>query len=232
MKKFIVSVVVLAIAFAFCLQTSATSSVTIDSAPVVTAVKAGDGTNLNPMIIIVTPYSQIDTLPEDSQKAMREVYAEITETENLYDFVEKIGLKDELNEAFPEENATGNSLFDLYMNDVADEWLEQTGKLTVVFDIPTIKVGDKAVVFHRIKETGEWENVPSTIENGKIISTFTSHSPILIITEGNDPSVEAVQFVFSPDTSDPSVNSDILTYVVLLVAAIALSVLAVSRKRV
>ncbi len=65
-----------------------------------------------------------------------------------------------------------------------------------------IKLGDKVFVFH-LKEDGQWEYLPSTVQNGAVIAHFNSLSPVyyMTVTEASSKTGENnVMFAFAMAT--------------------------------
>jgi hypothetical protein len=93
--------------------------------------------------------------------------------------------------------------------------------VTIPFNLNNIVEGESIIVLHQLKD-GTWETIiPDKVENGKVIVTFSSLSPVVFVRGAAAPAVAA-----SPKTG----AEDIVPFAaIIMVAAFACGVIA--RKR-
>ena len=81
-----------------------------------------------------------------------------------------------------------------------------TGKVSITFDVPSVKAGDKLYLLHQ-KADKTWEVIhPDKVVDGKVTATFTSLSPVAIVE-------------VPADTTLPKTGAPVVLPVVALICA-------------
>ncbi len=181
------------------------SSPSANPAPVIIEVVYGED-SCEPRIV-VTPYSERDTLDEEREEDMNEAYAEIAASEDLTDLCEALEIV-AAEKGIPVENLAVSDLFDVTAYHTGYDH-EYCGSIRVTLASETIN--NFVALLHRDKQ-GSWEVVPE------------------VIVYADENAIEFLARDFSPFAVVVDVSGDDLpnTGEALLIPAIAMFVSAVS----
>lgn len=220
MKKLVLALNVFFLSCALCISTvmaapSPTSGVGTagtfsDSAVVVTS--EGKVVSLDAVKVLVT-------MIEANEEAIAEMYPELSGAK--LEAVVAMLDKDDAEEIIENIMDMADVEFDvsemMNLDLVADENFVtlEDGSVQVTFDRPNVSEGDHYQVIHFNEETGLWEKVDTVVTNGEITATFTSFSPVAIVTWSDEV-----------DTGD---NTSYLPYGIAAVAAVAVIVLVAKK---
>ncbi len=227
-KKIIALMTIVAILMTTIVVASAAPpSIQTEVAPSISDAVAPDGSALPTGDLIVTPLGEADELPPENEAELKQAYEDVRTAETLEEFVTDIGLKNDVDGALDGtgkeiNDLTVNSLFDVRATGTVADALAKQGYVTITFRIPTIRKNDIVIVLH--KGGVDWEVVPSEAGDGFVKATFTSLSPVMILTE-KDPTTGGGT-VDGPQTSD-------ISFAGVLFGVVALTTVAVlgSKKR-
>lgn len=147
--------------------------------------------------IIVTPYSEKDTLSAEDKENIDAAYEQILGTESLAELHENM-----------DDDDTAAYLFDINVTGEAQEILDRGGSVTVEMDV-NLGGASKVKVLHNYEST-HWREEPSeVVAENRLKITFTSHSPF-IITVSSDSTIlvtEPVEGTLGDSTVDTFTSS-------------------------
>ena len=198
--------------------------VVYDPAPAPSASTAPDESVVNPDGVTVTT-DPAELSPEEA--AVLEAATEaITSAESTAAFVESAGIADAVAEVLADTNVAVEDLvpaatFSVSASGEAARVLEETGSVTLAFDVVGVADGDTVLVL--VFDGTNWTVVPATVKNGKVEAAFTTLGTVVIMKADQ----AAAERVTSPQTSGANFEGVILACGVVM----SLAVLAVCIKR-
>lgn len=138
--------------------------------------------------VVITPYSERDTLPEDLREMMEDAYAQIVAASDLTTFTEELAAIAK-EKGIPATDLAVSDLFDIrYVG--CDDHRNHDGYFEIVFKAETLKNFVALLHLH----DGEWdviENAKPSVEDGEYYLTFKveEFSPFAIVvnTGKTDP---------------------------------------------
>lgn len=184
-RKILTLALCAATALALAVNAGAVPSVTGDPAPSVSAAAASDGTVIPTSDLTVTAVQDAASLPAQAADVLNTAYQEIVSAPSTSAFLADNGLTAAVEQALTNTGVkTGDlapaSMFDVSVSGAAAQVLAAKGNVTVSFAMPGVKAGSTVVVLH-LAVSG-WEVVPSSAGDGSVSATFTSLSPVAILT--------------------------------------------------
>ncbi len=180
------------------------SSPSVNPAPVIVEVVYDEG-SCEPRIV-VTPYSERETLDEGREEDMNEAYDEIAANEDLTNLCEALEIV-AAEKGIPVEDLAVSDLFDVTAYHTVDH--EYCGTIRVTLASETIK--HFVALLHRDKQ-GSWEVVPEVIvhaDESAIEFSARDFSPFAVVVDTSEDNL--------PNTGEA-----------LLIPAIAMFVSAIS----
>lgn len=225
-RKILTMALGLTMAFALMVNASAAApSVTGPTAPPVTGAVSDSGVAIPAGDLTVTSVQNATQLPAAARAELQTAYQQIVSAPSTSSFLQSAGLTTAVNQALANTSVKANdlaptSVFDVSATGTAAQVLAQNGSVTLTFAIPAVKANTAVVVLHY---TGSgWEVVPSTVSNGAVSATFTSLSPVVVLTQST--TTPGTGTVTSPQTSDVNLEGVMICGAVLGLAIIALCV--------
>ncbi len=187
MKKLVVALNVFFLSCALCISTvMAAPSPTVGvettgtfSQGTVVVTSEGNVINLDAVEVLVT-------MIEANEEAIAEMYPELSGAK--LEAVVAMLDKDDAQAVIEDIMDIAGAEFDvsemMNLDLVADENFVtlEDGSVQVTFDRPNVSEGDHYQVLHFNEDTGVWEAVDTVVTNGEITATFTSFSPVAIVT--------------------------------------------------
>lgn len=193
---------------AFAAPNGFVSSPSTQQAPEVVSFKASDP-NCN-AVIIITPYSKRDTLPDDVKSLNESAYGDIVSSGDLTKFC------NDFKKVVTDKKLDSSKLAVTYLFDVrADGCTTHESHKTFEIELSADALKNFVGLLHK-KSNGEWELIDNAevLSDGKTLRfTVDSFSPFSIVVDTSGTT--------SPQTGD---NADMYLYVVVMSAA-ALSIL-------
>lgn len=232
-RKILTLALVLTMAFALVINAGAVivPSVAGEAAPAVTGATAGDGTVIPAEDLTVTSMQDVSELPPEVRETMEKAYSEITSAESVEVFLETSGVMAGVTEALADTNVKPAELapacvFDVSASGAAAEILAANGSVTLTFAVPAVSANSAVVVLHYNANidgngNGGWEVVPASAGDGTVSATFTSLSPVVIMTQSSTTS-EGNGTVNSPQTSDINLEGVLFCGIAVGLAAFVL----------
>ncbi len=187
MKKLVVALNVFFLSCALCISTvMAAPSPTVGvettgtfSQGTVVVTSEGNVINLDAVEVLVT-------MIEANEEAIAEMYPELSGAK--LEAVVAMLDKDDAQAVIEDIMDIAGAEFDvsemMNLDLVSDENFVtlEDGSVQVTFDRPNVSEGDHYQVLHFNEDTGVWEAVDTVVTNGEITATFTSFSPVAIVT--------------------------------------------------
>lgn len=158
------------------------SSPSVNPAPVIVEV-VYDEESCEPRIV-VTPYSERETLDEEREEDINEAYDEIAANEDLTNLCEALEIV-AAEKGIPVENLAVSDLFDVTAYHTRDDH-EYCGSIRVTLASETIK--NFVALLHRDKQ-GNWEVVPDVIvhaDENAIEFSARDFSPFAVVVDTSE----------------------------------------------
>ncbi|MCC8196393.1 MAG: hypothetical protein LIO49_06270 [Ruminococcus sp.] len=183
MNKFMKIALAVALAAVMCVSAvadTAVPSIQQKAAPEVSTATAtdadGNEVTIDAAEVVVTAFSDADSLDADTQEALTSAYEQILESESLEELVATIP-----------EGHTAAYLFDISVTGDAAAVLAAGGAVTVTMEV-NLGGASEVAVLHNYSGN-EWREEPSeVVGTNKLQVTFTSTSPF-VITVSSDSTI-------------------------------------------
>lgn len=183
MNKFMKIVLAVALAAVMCVSAvadTAVPSIQQKAAPEVSTATAtdadGNEVTIDAAEVVVTAFSDADSLDADAQEALTSAYEQILESESLEELVATIP-----------EGHTAAYLFDISVTGDAAAVLAAGGSVTVTMEV-NLGGASEVAVLHNYSGSN-WREEPSeVVGTNKLQVTFTSTSPF-VITVSSDSTI-------------------------------------------